>query len=259
MPGTITRAGRLAGKVCIITGSGGSMGRAAALAFAREGGLIVGVDLDGERDAETRRQVEAAGSRMVCHDPCNLSDPATCQSVVDLAIREFGQIDVLFNNAAGGRFNWVEQLTPDEWRATMTEELDLVFFLIQAAWPHLKARGGSIINTASMSGKIGYRVLPQVAHGTAKAGILGMTKQLAVEGGPFGIRANSISPGLIDTNKTAPLIAKDDWRSAMVAKIILGRPGQPEEIVGAALFLASDESSFVTGADIAVDGGATAW
>ncbi|HEX7784417.1 MAG TPA: SDR family NAD(P)-dependent oxidoreductase [Sphingobium sp.] len=255
----VTRPGRLSGKVCVITGSGGSMGRAAAIAFAEEGATLVGVDLDAERDAETRSLVEAAGGRMVCHPPCDLSDPSACQSLVDLAISEFGRIDVVFNNAAGGRFNWVDQLTPDEWRATMTEELDLVFFLCQAAWPHLKVRGGSIINTASMSGKIGYTALPQIAHGTAKAGIIGMTKQLAVEGGPFGIRANSISPGLIATNKTAPLIAKDEWRQTMVSKIILGRPGTPEEIVGAVLFLASDESSFVTGADIAIDGGATAW
>lgn len=235
------------------------MGRAAAVAMAEQGALIVGVDLDSDRDAETKRQVEAAGGAMVCHAACDLSDERACQSLVDLAIASFGRIDVVYNNAAGGRFNWVDQLTPDEWRATMREELDLVFFLVQAAWPHLKERGGSIINTASMSGKIGYRALPQVAHGTAKAGIIGLTKQLAVEGGPFNIRANSISPGLIDTNKTAPLIANPEWRDAMVSKIMLGRPGRAEEVVGAVMFLASDESSFVTGADIAIDGGATAW
>ena len=257
--GELRMTNRLTGKVCIITGSGGSMGRAAARLFAAEGGWIVGCDMNGELEDETRRLVAGAGGLMVSHPPCDLSDEKACASLVDLAIREYGRIDVIYNNAAGGRFNWIEQLTPEEWRATMTEELDLVFFLCQAAWPHLKVRGGSIIITSSMSGKIGYKVLPQIAHGTAKAGLYGLSKQLAVEGGPFGIRANTISPGLIETNKTRPLIQNDEWRSAMVGKTLLGRPGQPEDIVGAALFLASNESLFMTGSDICIDGGASAW
>jgi len=250
---------RLANKVCIITGSGGSMGRAAALRFAAEGARIVGCDMNGGMEAETRRQVTEAGGRMVSHEPCNLSDPAQCTSLAAFAMAQYGQIDVLYNNAAGGRFAWVDQLSVEDWRATFVEELDLVFFMCQAAWPHLKARGGSIINCASMSAKIGVRVLPQVAHGTAKAGVIGMTKQLAVEGGPYQIRVNTVSPGLIDTNKTRPLIDNAPWRTAMVDKIMLGRPGQPDEVAMAALFLASDEASFITGADIAIDGGATAW
>jgi NAD(P)-dependent dehydrogenase (short-subunit alcohol dehydrogenase family) len=250
---------RLADKVCIITGSGGSMGRAAALRFAAEGAVIVGCDMDAALETETRRLVTEAGGRMASFAACNLSDPSACIGLASFAVTEFGRIDVLYNNAAGGRFAWVDQLSADDWRATLTEELDIVFFMCQAAWPLLKRRGGSIINCASMSGKIGVKVLPQVAHGTAKAGVIGMTRQLAVEGGPFKIRANTISPGLIETNKTRALIGNAEWRDAMVAKIMLGRPGQPEEVAMAALFLASDESAFITGADIAIDGGATAW
>jgi NAD(P)-dependent dehydrogenase (short-subunit alcohol dehydrogenase family) len=251
--------GRLAGKICIITGSGGSMGRAASIAFAAEGATIVGVDLDAEREAETRRQVEAIGGAMVSHAPCDLTEPAACKSLVDLAIQSFGKIDVVFNNAARGRVGWVDQLSAEDWRATLTDELDLVFFLVQAAWPYLKETRGSIISTASTAGKIGCASLAQVAHGTAKAGIIGMTKQLAVEGGPHGIRANSISPGLIETNTTVKRLVDEEWRSAMLSKIMLQRVGQPEDVAALALFLASDESSFITGADIAVDGGATAW
>jgi NAD(P)-dependent dehydrogenase (short-subunit alcohol dehydrogenase family) len=250
---------RLAGKVCIITGSGGSMGRAAALQFAAQGALVVGCDMDDQLEAETRALVIAAGGAMASHTALDLTSADACLELAAFAADRYGRIDVLFNNAAGGRFAWVDRMTPEEWQATMREELDIVFFMCRAAWPHLRARGGAIINTASMSGKIGFRVLPQIAHSAAKAGVIGMTRQLAVEGGPFGIRANSISPGLIETNKTRGLIGNPEWRAAMVDGILLGRPGQPEEVAAAAVFLASDEASFITGADLAVDGGSCAW
>ena len=251
--------GRLANKVCVITGSGGSMGRAAALMFAREGAMVVGCDMNPDREAETLRLVTAEGGDMVSFGECDLTRKDSCQRLVDFAIEKCGRIDVLYNNAAGGRFGWIEEMSEADWRATFVEELDLVFFLIQAAWPHLKKDGGSIVTTASMSGKKGEKVLPQVAHATAKAGIIGMTKQLAVEGAPFGIRVNCISPGLIATNATAPYMTDPAFVEGLVSKILLGRPGRPEEIASAALFLASDEASFITGSDIAVDGGATAW
>jgi NAD(P)-dependent dehydrogenase (short-subunit alcohol dehydrogenase family) len=250
---------RLAGKVCIITGSGGSMGRADALQFAAQGALVVGCDMDDQLEAETRALVIAAGGSMASHTALDLTSADACLELAAFAADRYGRIDVLFNNAAGGRFAWVDRMTPEEWQATMREELDIVFFMCRAAWPHLRARGGAIINTASMSGKIGFRVLPQIAHSAAKAGVIGMTRQLAVEGGPFGIRANSISPGLIETNKTRGLIGNPEWRAAMVDGILLGRPGQPEEVAAAAVFLASDEASFITGADLAVDGGSCAW
>ena len=250
---------RLQDKVCVITGSGGSMGRSAALMFAREGARVVGCDMNAEREDETLRLVRAEGGTMVSLGKCDLTRKEPCRQLVDFALEHFGRIDVLYNNAAGGRFGWIEDLSEEDWRATFVEELDLVFFLIQAAWPHLKKVGGSIVTTASMSGKKGEKVLPQVAHATAKAGIIGMTKQLAVEGAPFGIRVNCISPGLIATNATAPYMSDPAFVDGLVSKILLGRPGRPEEIAGTALFLASDEASFITGADIAVDGGATAW
>ena len=132
-------AGRLAGKVCIVTGTGGSMGRATALAFAREGAAVVGCDVAVEPAEETVAMVEAVGGQMVSLQPCRVSDPADCDRLVELAISEFGRIDVLFNLAAKSHFSPIEKFTDDDWDAARRDEVDLVFYLTRAAWPHLKA------------------------------------------------------------------------------------------------------------------------
>jgi NAD(P)-dependent dehydrogenase (short-subunit alcohol dehydrogenase family) len=131
-------AGRLAGKVCVITGTG-SMGRAAALTFAREGASVVGCDVAVEPAEETVKLVGEAGGEMVSLQPCHLGDPAECARLVDLAVREFGRIDVLYNLAARSHLHWFEGFTDQEWAAARTDEVDLVFYLTRAAWPQLKA------------------------------------------------------------------------------------------------------------------------
>jgi NAD(P)-dependent dehydrogenase (short-subunit alcohol dehydrogenase family) len=250
---------RLAGKVCIITGTGGSMGRAAALRFAGEGALIVGCGLRADDSAATVEAVRAAGGTMVSLHPCDLSRAADCQAVVDLAVRTFGRVDVLFNNAAMAYFNWIEDISDEEWDRNRREEVDLVFFLTRAAWPHLKASRGVVVNTASLTALMSFKNLGSLAHTTAKAGIIGMTRQLAMEGREYGIRANSISPGIIETNQTREQLKDPEWAGYMLGKTLLGRLGRPEEIANVALFLASDESSYVTGVDIVVDGGMKVW
>ena len=132
-------SGRLAGKVCVVTGTGGSMGRATALTFAREGALVVGCDVAVEPAEETVELVHAEGGAMVSLQPCRLSDPAECARLVDLAISEFGRIDVLFNLAAKTHFGWIEDVTDEDWDAARRDEVDLVLYLTRAAWPHLKA------------------------------------------------------------------------------------------------------------------------
>jgi NAD(P)-dependent dehydrogenase (short-subunit alcohol dehydrogenase family) len=251
--------GRLAEKICVITGTGGSMGRATALTFAREGASIVGCDVAIEGAEATVAMVEAAGGRMVSMQPCRLSDPADCTALVDLAVQTFGRIDVLFNLAAASYFNWLEDITDEEWGEARHNEVDLVFYLTRAAWPQLKASGGVVVNMASLNATLSFRILPSLAHTTNKAGIIGMTRQLALEGREHGMRANSISPGLIESNATLEQLNDPEWAREMLGKTLLNRLGRPEEVANVALFLASDESSYVTGIDIVVDGGMKVW
>jgi len=250
---------KLSGKVCIITGTGGSMGRAAALAFSREGASVVGCDLNVESAGATIQTVRREGGTMESLQPCHLGNASECQALVDFAVRTFGRIDVLFNNAAMAYFNWLEDITDEEWDRNRREEVDLVFYLTRAAWPHLKRSRGVVVNTASLTALMSFKNLGSLAHTTAKAGIIGMTRQLAMEGREHGIRANSISPGVIETNQTREQLKDPEWADYMLGKTLLGRLGRPEEVASVALFLASGESSYVTGVDIVVDGGMKVW
>jgi len=169
-----------------------------------------------------------------------------------------GGIDVLYNNASAQRFAPLDVLTVEQWDFTMRNELSLVYYTVRAAWPHLKAHGGgSIINVGSIAAIRGVEFMPQNAHSTAKGGVVALTLQLVVEGGPYGIRANVISPGLIETPNTAPLLADppENVKKIVLDRIPLGRPGRADDVVNAAIFLASDESSWISGAHLVVDGG----
>ncbi|RKE38631.1 NAD(P)-dependent dehydrogenase (short-subunit alcohol dehydrogenase family) [Paraburkholderia sp. BL23I1N1] len=251
---------RLNEKVAVVTGIGSGMGRAAALLFAAEGAQVVGCDLNEENSRTTVAEIIASGGSAVSLQPCNPSEPDEALALIDLAYRSYGQVDVLYNNAASVHFAPIEDMSIEMWRATMRGELDIVFNLCKAAWPYLRQRGGSIINCGSVSGKMAYEVLPAIAHSAGKGGVIAMTRQLAAEGGKYGIRANSISPGLVRTGATARRIDDPDWFAPMKRKLMLnGQVGTPEDVAYCALYLASNEAKWVTGADFAVDGGTTAW
>jgi meso-butanediol dehydrogenase/(S,S)-butanediol dehydrogenase/diacetyl reductase len=253
-------AGRLAGKVALISGTGGGMGRAAAIEFANQGAKVAGCDLNEEADAETEALVREAGGVMRSFAPVDLTDERQAGSWTDAAAAEFGGVDVLYNNASVARVGPWEELDYAEWRRSMTYELDLVYLCTKAAWPHLVARGGGcVINVGSVSAVRGAGFVHQHAHGAAKGGVVAFTKHLMVSGIPHNIRAVSISPGMIRTPATAPVIdVPGGPLEELIAKIPSRRVGQPSEVAQLASFLASDEALYINGADIAIDGGATA-
>jgi NAD(P)-dependent dehydrogenase (short-subunit alcohol dehydrogenase family) len=250
---------RLEGKVALITGAGGGIGRAAALRFAAEGASIVAVDLDAATAEETADLVQqASGTATTC--TADVARSEDCAAMVAHAESTFGHLDVLFNNAGVMIPGDDDAVTTEEsvWDRTLDINAKGVFLGCKHGIPALRrAGGGSIVNTASFVAVMGAAT-PQVAYTASKGAVLALTRELAVIHAREGIRVNALCPGPLHTEMLMTFLDTDAKKERRLVHIPMGRFGQAAEIAEAALFLASDESSFITGTDFLVDGGITA-
>lgn len=240
---------RLHGKTAVVTGAGRGIGRQIARMMAAEGARVLAVDIN----ADALENLEGCETHAA-----DLTDE---NAVAGLAARagEMGAVHVLVNAAAVVVFGWIDELDYADWRKTIRAEVDSVFLVTRALWPLLKSEGGSIINFSSASAHVALDGLRAIAHTAGKGAVLSMTRQLAMEGGPHGVRANTIAPGFTVTEETEQHLDNPDMMASVRAKLMLDRLGRTEDIGYLAIYLASDESGFVTGADFSIDGGATAW
>lgn len=244
---------RLANKVALITGGATGIGRAIALRFAQEGAQVVVADINDQDGQQTA--TEATG--IFVH--CDTAQADHAQATVAQTVTTFGGLDVLVNCAAHlGGMHAVATMPESEWRAVLSVTLDGVFYCSKYAVPAMLAHGGgSIIHIASVEGMTG--VAGHAAYVTGKSALFGLTRSMAIDYGPHNIRVNAISPGIIDSGRPDIQRYKQDpaimqfWHDMTVLK----RLGQPEEVAATALFLASDEASYITGQNLAVDGGWT--
>jgi NAD(P)-dependent dehydrogenase (short-subunit alcohol dehydrogenase family) len=252
--------GVLDGKVAIITGAATGIGRAAALLFAREGARVVLADSRGDELARTVTDVLQAGGRASAVT-ADLARPEDCAAVV-AAAGDSGRVDIVFNNAGVGTMvvgGTVETISLDKWDLALDVNVRAMYLVSRAALPALRrAGGGSIINTSSVSAFRGSTGRPSHAYAASKGAVLALTRAMAASYGRDRVRVNAICPGTIRTRLTADIIERAEREAAEGRQIPLGRVGEPEDIARCALFLASDDSSWISGTEIVVDGGALA-
>jgi NAD(P)-dependent dehydrogenase (short-subunit alcohol dehydrogenase family) len=244
---------RLDGKVAVVTGASSGLGVAFALALAEAGADVVLGARRTDRLADTARLVEATGRRALTH-ATDVADPQACTDLVAVALEELGHVDVLVNNAGVGTAVPATRETPEEFRGVVDVNLNGAYWMAQACGRVMQP-GSSIVNISSVLG-ITTGGLPQAAYSASKAGLIGLTRDLAQQWtGRKGIRVNAIAPGFFESEMTEQY--PPGYLDAMGARIPAGRKGDPAELAGALIFLASDASAYVTGQTLAVDGGLT--
>ncbi|WP_199620018.1 SDR family NAD(P)-dependent oxidoreductase [Paenibacillus alkalitolerans] len=249
---------RLKDKVALITGSGSGIGQSAAFLFAKEGARVIVNDLDEAKGQSTAEEIRSAGGEAV-FIRADVTDPASVQSMIEKAISQFGRIDVLFNNAGISGVGALHEVEPEQWDRVMNVNIRGVYLPSKYALPHMMERkSGSIINMSSCIAEIG--LARRASYSATKGAVLALTKSMQVDYAPYNIRVNALLPGTIFTPFVENYLktSYDDPEAAIAAlktRQLSGDLGKPEDVAYAALFLASDESKFMMGSPLYIDGG----
>ena len=256
----LAERGALNGRVAIITGAATGIGRASALLFSRAGARVALADVREPELARTDADVRAAGGEAMAV-AADLGNPDDCAALVARAVRAFGRLDVVLNNAGVGTMvvgGTVESIGLEHWDLAQDVNVRAIYLVSRAAVPHMRAAGGAIVNIASVSAFRGSVERPSHAYAASKGAVLSLTRAMAASYGRDGIRVNAICPGTIRTRLTADIVERVESAAKEGRGIPLGRVGEPEDIARCALFLASDDAAFISGAHIVADGGAMA-
>lgn len=241
---------RLEGKVAIVTGGSSGIGKAIAEKYVEEGAEVVIADIDEEKGEEVAEEV---GCEFV---ECDVSDWGSIKDLVESTVDEYGKLDVMVNNAGIGSQSTIEEMSIDEWKKILSVDLDGVMYGTKAAVPHLKETEGCVINMGSIYGLTGD--IGATAYNAAKGGVINFTRSVADDLAQHNVRVNSICPGFVDTPMIDEAMNDEEFKQHVMNMTPMKRIAQPEEIADVAVFLASEESSYITGVNLPVDGGWTA-
>lgn len=232
---------------------------AAAELFALEGAKVVGCDLNGDLGEQACGAVRDAGGDMI-FSQVDLTDGDQVAAWFESGVSRFGNCDILYNNASAFKTPLLEEMTYSDWAFTIRNELDIIYWACRHVFSIMRdSDGGVILNTSSTAGLVGFPAAGDFAHAATKGGVIALTRQLAVEGAPYHIRANSISPGVIETPLTRDKLDDPSFRAHVESLQLIKRIGVPRDVAYCALYLSSDEATWVTGANFVIDGGRTAW
>lgn len=247
---------RFKDKVVVITGAASGIGAETARRFLNEGARVAALDLMQKALDDFTSSVDNGADRILTVT-CDVSDSSSAAAAVDTVADEFGSIDVVVNNAGVGGVGRVGDVEDDAWHKVISVDLNGVFYIARAALPHLMKSQGSLVNTASISGLFGDREM--VAYDTAKGAVVNFTRATAVDYGHDGVRVNAVCPGPVRTPLLIEALEDDEISRQYSDRIPLGRVAEPADIAAAIAFLASDDAAFISGVNLPVDGGLTAW